>query len=311
MKSPVPKGRRVAFWTVFALAIVVAGIAVNLTDRFDRPRPFDHTAAMYIGVPTLLALALTLVPRPKSIAMGAVKWLTIALLLAVPLLREGFVCVVMAAPILYFIAAFVGALFDGFENWARKRGKSGVEAPMLATVVALLSLEGAHPLLTVDTHQTVVREHVVAASVDEIRERLSEPLTLDAQIPLVARLFPQPVAIAGDGIDVGDERRFHFVYYKWIRWNPHIGDAVFHITRSNPQHIRFEPQKDTSYLSSYLSYRYADLTLEPIDGANTKVRLQIEFDRKLDPSWYFGPLQNYFVGIAADVLILSSANDEQ
>ena len=44
-------------------------------------------------------------------------------------------------------------------------------------------------------------------------------------------------------------------------------------------------------LARWFAWRHASLAWQPIDGQHTRIRLTISFRRRLDPVWYFGPLQ--------------------
>ena len=96
-----PRDRLVAFFVVLVLGI---GAAVYYALNARR---FDHTAALYVGLPILLALGLSLLPRSNSVTLSGLKWLTVLLLLAVPVFREGYICVIFAAPILYIVTAII------------------------------------------------------------------------------------------------------------------------------------------------------------------------------------------------------------
>jgi len=61
--------------------------------------------------------------------------------------------------------------------------------------------------------------------------------------------------------------------------------------------------EDTSYISNYLKLHGTEINLEAIGNNETKVSLRIKYHRLLDPVWYFGPLQEYAVGLTAQFLL--------
>ena len=90
------------------LVLVVCFVCVALLHRLLMTGGIGQTAAMFIGVPALMAIGLSFVPRARSIT-GAIMWnMTFTLLLLGILLIEGFIRLLMAAPLLYLIGIIVG-----------------------------------------------------------------------------------------------------------------------------------------------------------------------------------------------------------
>ena len=294
-----PPGRMVAFLIVLVLGIAAAGTyAMNA-------RRFDHTAALYVGLPILIALGISLLPRSGSVTSGSLKWLTILLVLAVPVFREGYICVIFAAPILYIVTAIVGGLVD----WVIRRRPflARFEASVVLAIPVLMALEGIHPTMTFDRRADVTRERIVAASVDDIRAQLARPFAIEQPMPWFIRIFPQPAEIAGSGLAAGDSRAFRLIYHKWVYWNPREGIAKFRIERPGNNHVRYLPVSDDSFIGDYVRWQFADLKLEAIDERHTRVTLHIAYHRMLDPAWYFGPLERLSVRQAADVFLDNGA----
>ncbi len=59
-----------------------------------------ETAALFIGLPALIAIIIALTPQAKSATGMVFKGMTIALLMSGILLQEGFVCILMASPLM-------------------------------------------------------------------------------------------------------------------------------------------------------------------------------------------------------------------
>jgi hypothetical protein len=55
----------------------------------------EQTAVLFVGIPTVLAILLAVVPKAKTVKGGITKGLTLFLLLSGPLLGEGFICILM------------------------------------------------------------------------------------------------------------------------------------------------------------------------------------------------------------------------
>lgn len=286
-------------WKLFFTILVIgsAGMAYG----FLRHSRFQDSAALYVGLPLLLALGLSLTPKAKS-AMGAtMKGITIALLLAAPVFQEGYICILFAAPIFYL----VGFLAAWGVDRARKRGdgKGKLQTALVSTVLALMALEGTSEFTSFPRDHEIVVTKTVPASLSAVREALAKPPVLGEDKPFFLNIFPYPVAMKGEGLKVGDTRRATFVAYKHIFWNRVEGDAVFTVTEATDRKITFSLANDTSYVGHYVGWKKSEVELTPVDAEHTQVTWKLSFHRKYDPYWYFGTLQKYAVGLVAEELI--------
>ena len=78
---------------------------------------YGHGAAMFLGVPAVLAILLALTPKAKTVTGGILKGITLALLIVAPLVGEGYLCILMASPLFYAVGLVVGRLAD----WKRQK----------------------------------------------------------------------------------------------------------------------------------------------------------------------------------------------
>lgn len=91
------------------------------------------SAALYIGLPLILALGLSLTPKTNS-AMGAtMKGMTIALLLSAVIFQEGYICILFASPIFYAVGAIIAYPIDR----ARKRKSKNITLQTAAIAVPM------------------------------------------------------------------------------------------------------------------------------------------------------------------------------
>ncbi len=88
-------------WTVPFLVMAIASGCMMY--RILVMRHLEQTSLLFVGIPVLLAVIISFTPKAKTTAGGIIKAISLALLLSAPLLGEGFICILMAAPI--FIAA--------------------------------------------------------------------------------------------------------------------------------------------------------------------------------------------------------------
>lgn len=268
-----------------------------------------NSAALYIGLPLLLALGLSLTPQTKTTIGGTLKWLTIAIFLSAIILREGFICILFAAPILYSIAALV-ALLISLPERRRRKEKSVFKVPstVAIAIIALSTLEGTSDKLSFERNNEVSVSKIINASTQDIRQQLTQTPSFTEPRPLFVKIFPMPTKISGNGLAVGDQRVLNFSYKRWIVSNTQNGTATFAVGAANDHYIRFDLTEDNSYISHYLTWQSSEVYLDPIDANKTKVTWTLKYKRELDPMWYFGPLQNYAVKLTARTLIDNVAN---
>src|SRR5690242_1070054 len=101
--NPTPPAKEPLRWGLFSLvlALGIAGAVVVLLNRND----LTDSAALYIGIPLILALVLSLTPKSTSALGATMKGMTIALLLSAIVFQEGYICILFAAPLFYAIGA--------------------------------------------------------------------------------------------------------------------------------------------------------------------------------------------------------------
>jgi hypothetical protein len=286
-------------WRLF-FVVLVLGLA-GMTYTILRKHNLYDSAALYIGLPLILALGLSLTPRTKS-AMGAtMKGMTIALLLSAVIFQEGYICILFASPIFYAVGAIVAYPIDRARK--RKGKNTTLQTAAIATIVGLLSLEGTTELTTIPRNNEIVTSKVINASIYDVRNQIAKTPDLGDNKPIFLKIFPYPAEMSGGGLNVGDERKAKFIAYKHIWWSKVEGDLILKISESTPTKIKFDVAKDDSYLSHYLKWQSSEVLLEPLDENHTKVTWKLSYQRILDPAWYFSPMQRYAVSLAAEELI--------
>src|SRR6266508_5935920 len=123
------------------VGVILSLTLAMLVYRWLHSERLDQSAALFIGLPTILAVALTLTPKAKSATGMIMKGMTIALLMSGPVLKEGFVCILFSAPIFYLVGAIVGWAID-------RQRRNGRRAYSLVLIPLILgSTEGLVPEL--------------------------------------------------------------------------------------------------------------------------------------------------------------------
>lgn len=282
-----------------ALALFAAMFAAKLLDSAG----VQQTALFYVGIPAVIALTVILTARPKSAVGTALAATTVGLALAGPLLDEGVVCLVIAAPLFYGLAALIGVLVNSTRGRPRR---TLAAAPLL--LVLLAEGIGGFSLLPRDDAGTATV--VVQATPDEVAAALAAPPEYgDFEAPFLRAVpFPEPVSATGAGLAVGDERHVTFTPRRSLGIDaPTTPRSMsLRVVRSQVSdaggHLRLDVTADTT-LARWMDLHAADVTWEAAGPGRTRVTWTLEYTRTFDPSWYFGPIQHYATGLASEYLI--------
>ncbi|MGP3922922.1 hypothetical protein [Streptomyces sp. 8N616] len=259
----------------------------------------EQTALFYVGLPAFIALAVVGTARPKSATGTALAGVTVGLALAGPLLDEGVVCLVMAAPLFYLVAVGIGLIVD-YAGRRDNRAHAFAALPLLAVLV--LEGTGAYELPR-DGAASVTR--TVAASPASYEAALAAPPRFAPPEPVFLRgvPFPRPRKAEGSGLDVGDRRTITFSPRKSLgigaRPTPRAMRLV--VAERAPGRVVFDIERDTT-LARWLDLGSAEASWRPAAGGRTEVTWTLRYRRTYDPGWYFGPLQRYGMEQAAAYL---------
>lgn len=296
--EPEPRPRDKSRWPV--VGVILAFALGSVAYRLLVLHKLEQTSALFIGLPTLLALVLALTPHTKSVTGMILKIMTLLLLLSGILLGEGFICILMAAPLFYLIGLIVGLSVDAAERRRRARRASGAWMGLLVLLPLVpASLEGVKPSWSFPREETVFAERTVAASAAEVESALARVPRFEGTLPFYLRLkFPRPVAATGGGLDAGAPRVVHFA-----GGEGKPGDLVLRVVEHRPGYARFDVVSDSSKIAHWLDWRRADVEWQAAGARSTRVRWTLRYTRRLDPAWYFGPWERYAVRLAAGYLV--------
>jgi hypothetical protein len=279
----------------------VVGLAVGLAIaalayRWLYSGHLEQTSALFIGLPALLAIALTLTPRAKSATGMVLKGMTIGLLLSGVVLGEGFICILFAAPIFYAVGIVVGLVVDH----ARRSDEGRIRAYiLLALPLGLMSLEGVTPATTFPQEQEVSVKSTVKGTPADVEHALARPTSFDRPLPIFLQIgFPRPVATSGSGLETGDER---VVVFRGKDGSPRA--MIFQVAEHDPGRVRFVVVADTSPIAEWLGWRDSVVTWHDAGPGRTEVAWTVHYQRRLSPAWYFGPAESLALQAAAGYLI--------
>ena len=115
-----------------AAALIAAVAVASLAYRLIFASRLQQTAALFVGIPALLAIVVVLVVSPRSATGVACKAVTVGLLVSLLFLGEGMLCVLMSAPLFYAVAVAIGRAMDWARRRTEKRGDHVVFVPRAA-----------------------------------------------------------------------------------------------------------------------------------------------------------------------------------
>lgn len=308
--SEVRGSRRAAqAWLVgFILVLAAANIAYRVVYATGQ----SQTAALYVGVPTILAVGLALLPRSKSATGAILKGGILAMLIACVVLPEGLLCLLFAVPLVGLIAVSVGGLVD----WSRKRNhRQGPTLMAISFPLLLFSLEGVagSPF---DASDGVTASTTVAASPAEVEAALAATPRFETDLPAFLTVgFNRPVAASGSGVEVGDDRTIDFAGgthddhplrlfgVTGERSVDHHSSMHLTVVESGPGRVVFAVDHDMTMLARWVDLERAVVTWEAVDDTSTRVSWRLEYERLLFPTAYFAPLQRFGMDQAVGYLL--------
>ena len=256
----------------------------------------EQSALMFIGLPTAMAMLIAYMPRAASATGMIMKGITLFLLLLGILLIEGFICILMAAPLFYSVGFIIGIFVD--KARAKREFDKRFRIVILPALV-LMSLEGISGILSFPRDEAITVSRDVTLTPADARAQLARgPEFVLSELPSFLKLgFPAPQRIAGDGLEVGDQWLIHFA-----GGEGKPGDLSAEVVESGPSVIRVICTSDTSHIAHWLAWEEAVWTIEP-QGAGSRVTLTMRYRRLLDPAWYFKPIERFGVKKAGEYFL--------
>jgi hypothetical protein len=279
--------------------------AATLTARAVLDSSFRNSTLLYILIPFAISIALHLVipvsegDRAGDRAARHFRDATIVMLGSSALLFEGFLCVLFFMPI-YYVMIGIGFLF----SYASERDDGGhAGAYAIPIVVVLLAVEGLTGATTVPRYNEATYTQILPGSPASLQANMAKPIEFEAKRHWFLWLFPMPTRVQAGTLKAGDVHRLHFVYKRWFFTNVQRGDMAIRIAEVSPTRIRTEIVQNDSYLSHYMKIDGTEVRFRDLGGGRTQVSMTVKYHRLLDPSWYFGPMQQLAARQSARYLI--------
>jgi hypothetical protein len=285
---------RTGRWARIQVVAIIAGAAVaSVAYRLLVLQKLEQSSALFIGIPAVLAITVSLTARPRSAIETALKATLVTLLISLVFMGEGLVCVLMAAPLFLGVAVIIGALVER----TRKR-RSSVKAAMVLAFLPF-TMEGVHPEFSFPRDEMIQVTRAVNATSDQVRRNLSQTPEFSSPLPAFFHLgFPLPTETRGEGLSVGDIRRIRFA-----GGEGQPGWLSLEVTGAESQRVQFRVLSDTSHIAHWMTWQESEVRWREVEPGKTEVQWQLRYRRELDPAWYFGPWERYAVGLAAEYLV--------
>ncbi|MEV6157622.1 hypothetical protein AB0L53_45525 [Nonomuraea sp. NPDC052129] len=290
-----------ARWTL--AGVLVALFAAMLLDRVLHEGHLEQTALFYVGIPAVIAVTVALTARPRGTIGVIMASITVALALAGPLLGEGIVCLLMAAPLFYLVGLLVGLLIDEVR---RHRGKGRMNL-LLAPLLVAATLEGTAVSLPRDNEVSVTGA-MAATNVERTAANVERALAAEPRFgPVESRFlslgFPRPLRAEGTGLAVGDTRKIIFTPRRSLGIGAPLEprSMTLRVSERMPGRVVFAVVADTTLA------RWLDLRRATFDWRSGRLTVTLAYRRTFDPGWYFGPLQSYALSEAAGYLVKTFA----
>ena len=252
-----------------------------------------NSSALFIGIPLFMAITLAYTSSVKYLTLNVLGGLSLGLIASFHYLNEGSFCVPMTAPLFLLIGLIV------CFTVSRLRLSNYNKVYLIPLLfLTLMSFEGISSNTSLDRAEQISVSRETTLSMFEIEQLLKQNRQFTKLPFLLSWGFPQPQYVTGSGSNVGDIREIHF---NGGEGEP--GDAQFQITERSENSLTFSKIKDTSHINHWLKWKSSNVSWVKGDTGKTTITWQIDYERQLDPSWYFGPLQRYAVALAAEALI--------
>jgi len=277
---------------LYAIVIIIA--IASFAYRLLEFTNYKQSALMFVGIPTLITLlVIKYSGTPKSAYGIAFKVITLFLLVSSIILGEGILCIIMAAPLFYGVAAFIIFVVQLISGGDQSKLNSFIVLPVFLIVSQIHQIHQEPPLETVRFTTTLNENY----SLDALND---SPDFLE-NIPSFFKIgFPKPIAIEGTGLEVGDFRKIQFESS-----TKGIGTLHFQISERTETEIVFKLITDDTHISHWLSWQEITINLEAINNDKTEITWTSKYTCDLNPAWYFRPIERYAVRKSAEHLVNS------
>lgn len=164
-------------------------------------------------------------------------------------------------------------------------------------LIAAGSLEGlpkAYRFAAEGTAGSTIQVETEAGAVWQAMQTATSPAF---PLPAALGFFPQPVAVPVDeGVALGANRVVAFAGREGA------GNLHLRVTEASDTAVVFDVISDTTPYAGWISFKQLTYQVHPVDKG-TELSVNLTFDRRLAPAWFFGPVMKSAAYLAANVLV--------
>ena len=265
-----------------AAALVIAVAVASITYRLLIFGRLQQTAALFVGIPAVIAIVVVYGVSPRSAVGVACKAVTVGLLLSLVLLQEGFLCVAMSAPLFYLVAIGVSYAMTAAKRLPQDKFLRRFMNGAVIVVTVPMSLEGVAPSLSINRNEHIAVTKVVQASATDVERALF-------QIPRFERTRPRYLR-AGFPSIIGTRIEAHGAETRWVvqirggemlltGMEPKTGELTMSLEERRPGRARWQVLSDTSHTTHFLQWRESMVEWQKVDEGSTRVTWTLRYER--------------------------------
>ena len=270
--------------------VVSACVLYLLLDKLE----LKHSAALFIGIPVYISIVLAASTGTRHLTLKVLLGLSAGLIASFLYLNEGSFCVPMTAPLFLLSGLVISYSFIHLKK--SSYSQTAYFIPVL--LLMLLALEGTSSFTSANRNELISITKESSLSPKQIKHALTQTRQFKQLPVLLSWGFPQPQSVTGSGSNTGDIRS---IYFSGGEGEP--GTTTFTVSHTDKNSIEYSLLTDESHISHWLEWETSKVSWKMLESGNTLISWDITYKRKLDPSWYFAPLQNYAVKLVAESLI--------
>jgi predicted nucleic acid-binding Zn ribbon protein len=284
----------------FLVTLLVIAWVSAVVYRYIQARQLVETYAMFVGIPLIIGVLCAYTLRPRNSFGLVMKLTTVLICVVAPILGEGMICLLMAAPILYAVAALGYLLAAALDRWFNPPGGRGGVACLLLLPFLFAELTTGPQGIRNGETLAVSDERFVAARPERAWHALRHGELISPDVPLFLRLgFPLPTRLERlpDG-----ETRLNFD----PRSAPRQGTNVIvsrRVTDEQRRRLSFFILEDGTGIARWLMFLQTRFEVEAVPGG-CRVRQTTIFRRRLQPGVYWRPLQCFAVSQMHDYALV-------
>lgn len=301
-RGPPPPRPLPARFRAFATGMLLVDCAVAVAYQLLRAGGMEGTMPFFVGLPLALGLMTIQYTRSATPIGATVQAATIFLIVIAPLLGEGSVCLLMAAPLFLGAAVLVVGLVLVVKRFLFRAPAPPLAHRRDARCVAWIALpvlwgaveRAAEPPPVVPL--TVTSVTTVDGSADEWLRLVRSPVDPAAEFaPWPALGFPRPVAYAADAE----------VATLTFAPRPMPGGLWRLARRVMPDGIDFELLQDTTKIGEWIALRDHRVRVRARTDGRVDVEQATTFVPLLAPHAYFDFLERRAIAAAQRLAIAS------